>query len=92
METEVIAVIISGALLPFIGQLVKRGTEISGLSAYVVTAVLAVAAGLVVTLVTGRFEWDNLAGSTGIVFAVSQTIFRFFLSRDRVVENVPLAD
>lgn len=84
----------AGGLGSFVNQIIKKGTEITGLSAFVVSSMLSVILAAIVIYLTGRFDAANMTVTSSLVFTVSQVIFRFLLSKDRpeALANVPLAD
>jgi uncharacterized membrane protein len=88
-----LAAIGAGGLGSVVNQIVKRLTEITGLSAFVVSSVLSIILACGVIYLTGQFDAKNMTVTSMAVFTVSQVIFRFLLSKDRVTpEATPLAD
>lgn len=89
-----IAAMGAGGLGSFVNQIIKKGTEITGLSAFVVSSILSVILAAGVVYFTGHFDASNITVTSAMVFSISQVIFRFLLSKDRpeALASVPLAD
>jgi hypothetical protein len=82
----------AGGLGAVVNQLIKRASDITGLPAFTISSILSVGLAVVVVWLTGQFDARNMTVTSMAIFTASQFIFRFLLSKDRVVESVPLAD
>lgn len=89
---ETITAILGGGAGSVLMQVVKRLVTLTGLSAYVVSAILSFVIALVLSAINNEFVWAEIAKSFAFVFIASQTIFRFLLSKDAVVSTAPLGD
>jgi hypothetical protein len=87
-----IAAMGAGGLGAFINQGIKKLMEWTGLPAFTVSSILSIALAAAVVYLTGHFDASNITVTSAMVFSISQVIFRFVLSKDRIAENVPLAD
>jgi hypothetical protein len=88
---EVFTVLIASVVMPFLQQAIKKAVDLTGLTAYAVAAVFSIVGGIAAAFVSGHWEGGNMAATTAFIFAIAQTIFRFLLSQDRLID-VPLAD
>lgn len=92
--TEWLAAIIgAGGLGSVINQIIKKASDATGLSAFVVSSILSVVLAAAVVWLTRHFDAASITTTSMAVFTVSQVIFRFLLSKDRVTPDaMPLAD
>lgn len=87
-----LAIFGAGGLGSVINQVIKKASDVTGLPAFTISSILSVGLAVVVVWLTRHFDAASITTTTAMVFTVSQVIFRFLLSKDRVVESVPLAD